>query len=349
MLLNWITKHYVAWANKTKNLLPSEGSVITLMLRESQNLHKLSETSGAFSRERETILFVTRSNLIVQETVMYKDEQLREAQGWIAPAQEMDALQITPCRLNCENVPSSITSSGLVAKDSLRRWMERLHVHTVQQLKLDLANVKEGGGLKTKSNGASHSQTFQNRAGQVTPLHSFVMHQQEILKPQGTSPPHVAQSAKGAVPASSQLPMQNHVHPSQDVHGLVRSDATSEYQVHAKGQSLVQGYQTSHGAQFGSTTPSSSVNEQVVESGNGSNTSENNFQDISSQFRDALRLDSNALTQKPEVCEQNGAKTLVSSGNAERNLESALLDERSLLACIVVLYQQVEESESAQR
>ena len=57
--------------------------------------------------------------------------------------------------------------------------------------------------------------------------------------------------------------MQNHVHPSQDVHGLVRSDATSEYQVHAKGQSLVQGYQTSHGAQFGSTTPSSSVNEQV--------------------------------------------------------------------------------------
>ena len=48
---------------------------------------------------------------------MYKDEQLREAQGWIARAQEMDALQITPCRLNCENVPSSITSSGLVAKD----------------------------------------------------------------------------------------------------------------------------------------------------------------------------------------------------------------------------------------
>ncbi|KAF3541742.1 hypothetical protein F2Q69_00019677 [Brassica cretica] len=42
----------------------------------------------------------------------------------------------------------------------------------------------------------------------------------------------------------------------------------------------------------------------VVESGNGSNTSENNFQDISSQFRDALRLDSNALTQKPE--EANG-------------------------------------------
>nr|VDD21670.1 unnamed protein product [Brassica oleracea] len=57
MLLNWITKHYVAWANKTKNLLPSEGSVITLMLRESQNLHKLSELQEHFQeKERQYFL-----------------------------------------------------------------------------------------------------------------------------------------------------------------------------------------------------------------------------------------------------------------------------------------------------
>ncbi|CAN7066629.1 unnamed protein product, partial [Brassica rapa subsp. trilocularis] len=37
----------------------------------------------------------------------------------------------------------------------------------------------------------------------------------------------------------------------------------------------------------------------LVESSNGS---ENNFQDISSQFRDVLRLDSYALNQRPEVC-----------------------------------------------
>lgn len=50
------------------------------------------------------------------------------------------------------------------------------------------------------------------------------------------------------------MPMQNHVHPSQGAHGLV--------------QSFGQGYgdiQTSQVAQYGATTPSSSVNEQVGE------------------------------------------------------------------------------------
>lgn len=69
-----------------------------------------------------------------------------------------------------------------------------------------------------------------------------------------------------AVPASAEMPRQNYVHPSQVVHGLVSSDEKSEHQVPTNGQSLDQGYldvQTSHGAQFGPTTPSSSVNEQV--------------------------------------------------------------------------------------
>lgn len=32
---------------------------------------------------------------VAQETILYKDEQLREAQAWIARVQEMDALQST--------------------------------------------------------------------------------------------------------------------------------------------------------------------------------------------------------------------------------------------------------------
>lgn len=32
---------------------------------------------------------------VAQETILYRDEQLREAQGWIARLQEMDALQST--------------------------------------------------------------------------------------------------------------------------------------------------------------------------------------------------------------------------------------------------------------
>ena len=32
---------------------------------------------------------------VAQETILFKDEQLREAQAWITRAQEMDALQST--------------------------------------------------------------------------------------------------------------------------------------------------------------------------------------------------------------------------------------------------------------
>lgn len=66
-----------------------------------------------------------------------------------------------------------------------------------------------------------------------------------------------------AVPHSSQMLMPNHVHPSQGVHGLISSDAKSDYQVPANGQSLGQGYGGVQGAQYGSSTPASFANEQV--------------------------------------------------------------------------------------
>ncbi|CAH8389395.1 unnamed protein product [Eruca vesicaria subsp. sativa] len=321
----------------------------------SQSLHKMSELQEHFQEKERQFAELQEQNRIAQETIMYKDEQLREAQGWIARAQEMDALQSSTNHSLQAELRERTEQYNQLWLGCQRQFaeMERLHLHTVQQLQHELANVKEGGVSKTNLNGAS--QIIQNsgnqikniQGGQVTPLQAFAMHQQEILQARVPSP-HVPESVllqQKAVPASSEMPRQNYVHPSQAVHGLVSSEAKS-----ANGQSLDQGYldvQTSNGAQFGSTTPSSSVNEQVVESGNGSNTSENNFQDISSQFRDALRLDSSALNQKPEEAngqvspgEPNGIgsvarETLVSSGKTERNLESALLDERSLLACIV--------------
>lgn len=40
------------------------------------------------------IVFVFQHR-VAQETILYKDEQLREAQAWITRVQEMDALQST--------------------------------------------------------------------------------------------------------------------------------------------------------------------------------------------------------------------------------------------------------------
>ncbi|KAL0710289.1 hypothetical protein Bca4012_017267 [Brassica carinata] len=242
-----------AW--EKEGLLREQNKELATLRRErdhseaemSQSLHKISELQEHVQEKERQFAELQEQNRIAQETIMYKDEQLREAQGWIARAQEMDALQ-------------SSTNHSLQAE---------LRERTEQYNQLWLGCQRQ------------------------------------------------------AVPASSEMPRQNYVHPSQAVHGLVSSDAKSEHQVPVNGQSLDQ---------------------RVVESGNAS---ENNFQDISSQFRDALRLDSSAINQKPEEVngqvspgEPNGVgsvarETLVSSGKSERNMESALLDERSLLACIV--------------
>ncbi|KAJ0261693.1 hypothetical protein HA466_0047640 [Hirschfeldia incana] len=348
-----------AW--EKEGLLREQNKELATLRRErdhseaemSQSLHKMSELQEHIQEKERQFAELQEQNRIAQETIMYKDEQLREAQGWIARAQEMDALQSSTNHSLQAELRERTEQYNQLWLGCQRQFaeMERLHLHTVQQLQHELANVKEGGVSKTNPNGAS--QIIQNsgnqikniQAGQVTPLHPSLMHQQEILQPRGPSP-HVPESVllqQKAVPASSEMPRQNHVHPSQVIHGFVSSDAKSEHQVPANGQ----GYLDVQTSQFGSTTPSSSVNEQVVESGNGSNTSENSFQDISSQFRDALRLDSIAINQKPEANgqvstgEPNGVGSIVretvvvSSGKTERNLESALLDERSLLACIV--------------
>ncbi|KAF8083618.1 hypothetical protein N665_0763s0015 [Sinapis alba] len=242
------------------------------------------------------------------------EEKDRELQGLIARAQEMDALQSSTNHSLQAELQERDEQYNLLWLSCQRHFaeLERLHMHKVQELQDELANLKDRGGSKTNFNGASQNsgnQTEKRDVDLVNPLHSFAMHQQENT--QGPSP-QVAQSVllqQKAVPASSEMLKQKHVHPSHGVHPSVSSDAKSEYQMTANGQSPAQGclnVQTGHGAQYGSTTPPPHVNEQEA---NG-------------QVSPGDQNGSNSIVHE----------TLVS---AERNLESALLDERSLLACIV--------------
>ncbi|KAF8062883.1 hypothetical protein N665_1188s0009 [Sinapis alba] len=237
------------------------------------------------------------------------EEKDRELQGWIARAQEMDALQSSTNHSLQAELQERDEQYNLLWLSCQRHFaeLERLHMHKVQQLQDELANLKDRGGSKTNFNGASQNSGNQTekrdvdlQAGQVNPLHSFVMHQQENTR--GPSP-QVAQSVLLQQKASSEMLKQNHVHPSQGAHALISSD-----QMTANGQSPAQGYlnvQTGHGAQY----PPPPVNEQEA---NG-------------QVSPGDQNGSNSIVHE----------TLVSSGKVERNLEGALLDERSLLACVV--------------
>ncbi|XP_010555751.1 PREDICTED: uncharacterized protein LOC104825162 isoform X2 [Tarenaya hassleriana] len=444
-----------AWAKE--DLLREQNKELATFRRErdhseaerSQHIQQICELQEHIQEKERQLIELQEQNRIAQETILYKDEQLREAQAWIARVQEVDVLQSSTNHSLQTELRERTEQYNQLWIGCQRQFaeMERVHLHTVQQLQIELANVRERGGSFTdeshisrtnsnstsqivqsngnqlEANGSSpassnnniHSrgkssdniQSFtstddtvaQNRAaglpmapssvvemhaylppGQMTPLHSFVMHQQGVPQPQGP-PSHVAQSAlpvssmhqwqhHKAVLESSQISsVQNHNPPSQGDNGLVRSDAKSEYQMPGNGQSLGQtflGVQSSQGARPGPALSSSSVKAQAGDSSNGeylsSGRSQNNFQDISSKFHDMLRIDSHAPNHKTEEPngelppdEQKGSAsaasptgtvvsngtgstvsgTILSSGTAGRNSDNALLDERSLLACIV--------------
>ncbi|CAI0397566.1 unnamed protein product, partial [Linum tenue] len=206
--------------------------------------------------------------------------------------------------------------------------------------------------------------------GQMTALHPFILHQQGI--PQ-SMPSHVHPSQVGhfqSVPAMSSLPQwqaqqaateashistQDQLTPSQSEQNLDRSE-TKYYDMSVNGQGYRSDYLDVHinqGAHPDSVISSSSVDQQVLESIDRSylvgNQPDQNLQHISVQFSEALRL--NSLEQKiqsasltetvisngpgttvPEAFTPTGQANIATAGKA---LEPPLIDERSLLACIV--------------
>lgn len=465
-----------AWAKE--DLLREQNKELATFRRErdhseaerAQHIKQIHDFQEHIQEKERQLMELQEQHRVAQETILYKDEQLREAQAWITRVQEVDALQ--------SNTNHSLQAELRERTDQYNQlWMgcqrqfaemERLHLHTVQQLQLELAEARErsssyadeshrtnskdisqfgqnngnhidvngssttSGNMSVLNGNADNVQSFASSGntstqaehvpgvpmapssllgmptylppGQVTALHSFLMHQQGV--PQSV-PSHVPQSHVGhfhsmpavssmqqwqnqqAIPENSQIPSSNQIPPSQADQGIGRSDAKYEYEVPANGQSLRPDYLDVHisqAAETDSMMSSSTGKAQVLEPIDGNylvgSKSEQNLQQISSQFRDALRLDT--LEKKSESKDQNirslnnhgpdsqlltadqkgsaaGVSSsdtsrhsinaseasvnngtgkvlpegLMSTGTVGRSSGTALLDERSLLACIV--------------
>ncbi|KAJ4726737.1 Reticulocyte-binding 2 a [Melia azedarach] len=245
--------------------------------------------------------------------------------------------------------------------------------------------------------------------GQMPALHSFIMHQHGLPHSLQSQVPqsHVGHfhsmptmsslqqwQNQQAVSEGSQIPASNQHPPSQTDQNHLRSDAKYEYDMSANGQNIHSGYldvHASQGTEPDSVISSSTSEPQVLESMDRSYLvapqPEQNLQQISSQFHEALRL--NTLDRNSESKEQNdislsdhglqgevvkaeqpssvasaspsntsinlvnlGETTINNDSSAalpealistrqmntvisEKTSETALLDERSLLACIV--------------
>ncbi|KAI3409102.1 uncharacterized protein J3R85_019731 [Psidium guajava] len=114
-------------------------------MQHLQQIHDLQEHIQ--DKERQ-LMDLQEQNRVAQETIIYKDDQLREAQGWIARVQEMDALQSHTLQAELRERTEQCNQLWIGWQRQVAE-MERFHVHTVQQLQLELADLRERCGSFT--------------------------------------------------------------------------------------------------------------------------------------------------------------------------------------------------------
>ncbi|KAL3524450.1 hypothetical protein ACH5RR_017284 [Cinchona calisaya] len=352
----------------------------------AQHIKQIHDLQEHFQEKEQQILELQEQNRIAQETILFKDEQLRDAQAWIARIQEMDALQSSTNHSLQAELRERTEQYNQLWLGCQRQFaeMERLHLH-LQQLQLELADARErnntysdgshvsqttskdvsqigqsngsqldmsGSGSPAESsslpNGNADNSSFVSVGnasmqadhahgvpiapssllgmptylphGQVTALHSFVMHQQGV--------PHSVPSHVGhfhSVPAMSSLQQWQNQQvisecpqiPTQDQHPPLKPEATMlrpesayDYESSVNGQVLHPDYvnaNISEGMEPHSAVSSSNVEGQALESIDKSYLSgaqpQQSLQQISSQFHDALRLDN--VEHKNDTKERN--------------------------------------------
>lgn len=136
--------HEAAWAKE--DLLREQSKELQTYRRERDNseaeraqhikqIHDLQEHIQEKERQH---IELQEQNRIAQETILFKDEQIREAQAWITRVQEFDAVQQGELRERTEQY-----NQLWLAYQRQFGEMERLHMH-MQQLQLELAEARGG-------------------------------------------------------------------------------------------------------------------------------------------------------------------------------------------------------------
>ncbi|ONI25732.1 hypothetical protein PRUPE_2G317300 [Prunus persica] len=168
----------VAWAKE--DLLREQNKELANFRREhdhseaerAQHIQQIHDLQEHIQEKDRQLIELREQHRLAQETILYKDEQLREAQAWITRVQEMDALQSTTIQAELRERTEQYNQLWLGCQRQFAE-MERLHMHSIQQLQLELADARERSGTYTdesriaQSNSKDASQFGQNNGNQL--------------------------------------------------------------------------------------------------------------------------------------------------------------------------------------
>ncbi|KAL1557730.1 hypothetical protein AAHA92_08276 [Salvia divinorum] len=130
----------------------------------AQHIKQIHDLQEHIQEKERQFLELQEQHRIAQETVIFKDEQIRDAQTWISRAREIDALQTSANHTLQSELRERTEQYNQLWLGCQRQFgeMERLHLH-VQQLQLEMTDSREKSGsqsdvshvLHTNSNDAS--------------------------------------------------------------------------------------------------------------------------------------------------------------------------------------------------
>ncbi|KAK6936628.1 hypothetical protein RJ641_033658 [Dillenia turbinata] len=125
----------------------------------AQHLKQIHDLQEHIQEKERQFLELQEQHRVAQETILFRDEQLREAQAWIARVQEMESLQSTTNHSLQAELRDRTEQYNQLWLGCQRQFaeMERLHLHTVQQLQLELADLRDKSGNYAEESRASQT------------------------------------------------------------------------------------------------------------------------------------------------------------------------------------------------
>ncbi|XP_054797381.1 uncharacterized protein LOC129302483 isoform X1 [Prosopis cineraria] len=159
-----------AWAKQ--DLLREQNKELATFRREhdhseaerAQHVKQIHDLQEHIQEKERQLIELQEQHRVAQETVMYKDEQLREAQAWIASVREVDVFQSTTNQTLQAELRERTEQYNQLWMAFQRQFaeMERVHLHAVHQLQLELADARERSGAYNDDSRMSQTSSKQN-------------------------------------------------------------------------------------------------------------------------------------------------------------------------------------------
>ncbi|VFQ80962.1 unnamed protein product [Cuscuta campestris] len=203
-----------AWAKE--DLFREQSKELQTYMRERDNseaeraqyIKQIHDFQEHIQEKERQFLELQEQNRLTQENIVYRDEQMREAQAWMSRFQEIEALQQAELRERTEQCNQLWLGCQRQAAE-----MERLHLH-IQQLQAELTEAKERNN--TISDGSQVSKSSSKDTAQIGKRSSG------LLLDSGKDVPGVksGHSSNGHDESDSSLSAMNASTQNDHLHGL---------------------------------------------------------------------------------------------------------------------------------